>query len=135
MQLLFQHIRYKGKGGKSLHEKKEVAGISRGEVMPGSTDVWREELAIPSQLPPSGLQGCTLIELWYTLKVTKKSIFTHNGDKKGVNSVHDRKALKKLLVGEQRESCKQSPSAGAHDRRNRLFRVVALFFPQRKIIF
>ncbi len=38
--------------------------------MPGTSDIWREDLIIPSHLPPTGLKGCTLMDLWYTLNVS-----------------------------------------------------------------
>ena len=60
-----------------MHEKNEIIGMSRGEIMPGRSDMWREDLLIPSHIPPSGLKGCTLMDLWYSLRVLVNYRFDH----------------------------------------------------------
>ena len=46
-----------------------LARLERGEIEPGDTDVWPgSTLPIPP-CPPSGLPGCTIIEINYFVKV------------------------------------------------------------------
>ncbi|KAI0212825.1 Arrestin domain-containing protein 1 [Lamellibrachia satsuma] len=66
---LVQHIRYFRRSGSSLHERKRIAVVQKGEVLPGHIGFWREELEVPSTLP-TGLKGCRLMDLWYTLNLS-----------------------------------------------------------------
>ncbi|KAK2179410.1 hypothetical protein NP493_492g01007 [Ridgeia piscesae] len=66
---LVQHIRYFRGNGSSLHERKRIAAIQKGEVLPGNIGFWREELEVP-RTPPTGLKGCRLMDLWYTLNLS-----------------------------------------------------------------
>lgn len=65
---LIQHIRFFRGNGSSLHERKRIAAVQKGEVLPGHIGFWREELEVP-RTPPTGLKGCRLMDLWYTLNL------------------------------------------------------------------
>ncbi len=63
------NYRYYGSEGKSIHEKKDISSLEKGEVAPGRSEIWREDLLVPSHIPPTGLKGCNLMDLWYTIKL------------------------------------------------------------------
>ncbi|CAD5125063.1 DgyrCDS13304 [Dimorphilus gyrociliatus] len=66
--VLMQNVRYYDQSGKTFHERKTLAMVSKGQVRARSTDRWKEKIKIPLDLPPTGLKSCSLIDLYYTLK-------------------------------------------------------------------
>jgi hypothetical protein len=46
-----------------------VIKVKRGPIPAGETDVWEDEKIVIPPLPPSCLNGCSIIDVKYTLEV------------------------------------------------------------------
>ena len=73
LSIVFQHARVYNKKGDSHHERRVVATQQHGEVGKGRASTWLIKIAIPP-LPPTGLKNCSIIDLWYTLKVSSNHL-------------------------------------------------------------
>ncbi|KAL8565299.1 hypothetical protein ACOMHN_001197 [Nucella lapillus] len=54
---------------KSRAMTQQVMKVKRGPIPAGVSDVWEEEKMVIPPLPPSGLNGCNIIDVKYTLEL------------------------------------------------------------------
>lgn len=66
---LVQHTRYQGPSGNVIYQRKQMTKLDKSEVPAGTIGFWRERMTVPPNLPQTGLKGCNLISLSYTLKL------------------------------------------------------------------
>lgn len=66
--MLFQITVYKAHASTTRRENV-IVSLTHGAVAPGSSSYWRGELLHVPPTPPSGLQGCSIIDLSYVCRV------------------------------------------------------------------
>lgn len=66
---LVQHTRYQGLSGNAIYQRKQMTKLEKSEVPPGTIGFWRERMTVPPNLPQTGLKGCNIISISYTLKL------------------------------------------------------------------
>jgi len=68
--VLYQNIRYKDQlTGRSVSERRNICKLSKGPVKTGDKMYWRDSMIVPEDLAPTGLKGCNLIELSYSIQL------------------------------------------------------------------
>ncbi|XP_046562336.1 arrestin domain-containing protein 3-like [Haliotis rubra] len=70
-------VRYYHATRKSRSDVQKIAEISRGEILPGDTDIWDGDPLLIPPVPPSKLPGCRIIALEYFIKVDVLLISGH----------------------------------------------------------
>ena len=54
---------------KSRALTQQVTKVKRGPIPAGGSDLWEEEKLVIPPVPPSFLNGCSIIDIKYTLEV------------------------------------------------------------------